>query len=308
MSHLASLGERSRVFGAADGRGGARHLAEPHAALPLQAAPQRRSTNRHASSSLKKLALALALAASSAASARCAPAPAPSRAPLGANSTAAVAPWPPPAPVVVPGLGMWPQPTPPVDADPAAVAAAERLLGFGPLTTVQRLQIYGEGLPYLPSTVGTLVESYARVRAAVSALPESGDRAPLAVVYVPPAFQKRREKSSKKRGGVIAASMDIDSIPPDDVADDSATHAAGDMAPGAGERLAAIGRDVLRWGGGVCEAVGGRFKAPARPSLVRPANDDDLAFMSALDLAALVKARLVTSVELVELFTARMRR
>lgn len=216
----------------------------------------------------------------------------------------------------------------PIDVD--AVAAAERLLGSPPLTDAQRRGLYGDGLPYIPATLSTLLEAYARVRGVVNSMPETvagAGHAPLALVYAPPEFKPavaapppRHNKTHGGGKGVTATSVGADdppvvSIPPDDVADDAPNYVGDDdlAASAAPSILAGLPR-LLTWACGARCGVGvgdpvTRWRAPPRASTpVRPASNESLAYMTALELGALVRARKVSAVELVEVFTARLKR
>lgn len=214
----------------------------------------------------------------------------------------------------------WPSTYPPPPTDAASIAAAERLLGFGPLTDVERRQLHGDGLPFLPATLGTQLEGYARVRHIVASGPESVVRAPMAVVFAPPSF---RPATTKPSGGLGVTSIDdhdasVDSIAPDDVADDSTNFVGDDQrAPPAPALLRLLPRFVTWACGAKCSgavlarspAPVARWKAaPVKPPPARPASNETLAFMSALELGALVRARKVTAVELVQVFTERLKR
>lgn len=273
------------------------------------------------------LALLLLLAGAVAAAPAPAPAPARPAAPSPRPAPAPAAPPPPPQPSNA--SSPWPPtyPAPPVDT--AAIAAVEPILGLGPLSDAERRQLYGEGLPYLPATLGTQLEAYARIRRVVAGGPESVVRAPLAVVYVPPAFRGVEAGSPPAaRLGVTSVvdgggsgSAEVDSIAPDDVADDSANYVGDDAAVPPRLLLPLLPR-VLTWAcgskcagasgrgaGGAPAAPTARWRVPTpKPAPSRPASNETLAYMSALELGALVRARKVTAVELVEVFTARLKR
>ncbi|CAM6086259.1 unnamed protein product [Calypogeia fissa] len=51
-----------------------------------------------------------------------------------------------------------------------------------------------------------------------------------------------------------------------------------------------------------------KFKYPVLHNVTRPANDEDLAFMTVLELGALIRTKQVTSQELVQLYTNRLQR
>jgi hypothetical protein len=177
--------------------------------------------------------------------------------------------------------------------------------------------------------LSTLLEAYARVRGVVNSMPETvagAGHAPLALVYAPPEFKpavaapppRRNNKTHGK--GVAATSVGADdppivSIPPDDVADDASNYVGDDdlAASAAPSILAGLPR-LLTWACGVRCGVGGgdpvaRWRAPLRASTpTRPTSNESLAYMTALELGALVRARKVSAVELVEVFTARLKR
>ena len=279
---------------------------------------------------LHPILTALALAAV------CAAAPVPSGAPGPASPVAAQSAAAQPAPAPPWGAAVT-APSPPATTntsssllpiDTAAVAAAERLLGSPRLTDAQRRGLYGDGLRYIPATLSTQLEAYSRVRGVVAAGPETvagGGHAPMALVYAAPEFKgvvRPGKESHAKAGGVGVSSVIgdddalITSIAPDDVADDSANYVGDDAGAtaAASATLASLPR-LLTWAcGSSCSVRGGgdpapHWHAPARTSAppARPSTTEALAYMTALDLGALVRARKVTAVELVQVFTARLK-
>ncbi|XP_074317131.1 uncharacterized protein LOC141653305 isoform X2 [Silene latifolia] len=56
------------------------------------------------------------------------------------------------------------------------------------------------------------------------------------------------------------------------------------------------------------ESTKNRFVYPSLPDIQKPANDEDIAFMSVLELGQLIKTKKISSVELTEIFLRRLKR
>lgn len=153
--------------------------------------------------------------------------------------------------------------------------------------------------------------------------------APLALLYAAPRFVFGKNASTDghtKKNSVAVTSVDslpppqqttllpngtIESIAPDDVADDATNYVGDDDVVGRRLDRASVVTLVprlLRWGAAGCDTGASTAKQPTYLSVARPASNDTLAYMTALELGALVRARKVTAVELVEIFTARLKR
>eukprot|EP00884_Botryococcus_braunii_P023682 jgi/Botrbrau1/9999/Bobra.0012s0088.1 len=188
------------------------------------------------------------------------------------------------------------------------IAAAEKLMGFGPFNTTQREQFFGYGDDDLPATVPSLLEGYMRVRSEID-LPDGGLANPCALTYNPAAIMsipRRPGRSGRVPPGPSSGQLEVHGGPRGTVGVSPTLGTLSAGSVGQGLLTTSGARDTAPTLGAAGFSGSWAWNIPEH--VKRPADNETLAFMTLLELASLIRSRQVTAVELAEIFFARMQR